>query len=115
MPGSTEHLDKSGDVSLNPDPQQSDQNIHDPLPLNKSGFTEPPESWHHVHKCSYALTVGLRQAGFEMVAQREQVVSQVHAVVVLNRRQMWELEQIFPGRQIRHRKTGLTHSGFVLI
>lgn len=70
----------------------------------KSSCTQPPESWHHVDECGDALTVGLRQVSFEMVAQSEQVMRQVHAVVVLYSCQMWELEQIFPGRQTRFRK-----------
>lgn len=62
----------------------------------RSSFTKPPESWHHVDKCGKALAEGLEQVSFEMVAQSEQVMRQVHAVVVMDSCQMGELEQIFP-------------------
>lgn len=55
-------------------------------------FTEFPESRNHVYEGCDALAVGIWHAGFEMVAQGEQVVGQVHAVVVLDGGQVRELE-----------------------
>lgn len=43
----------------------------------------------------------LRQVSFEKVAQGEQVVGQVHAVVVLDGSQVRELEQVLSGRRGR--------------
>lgn len=68
-------------------------------------FTQLPESRHHVNKCGNALIVWLRQVSFEMVAQCEEVVSQVHAVVVLDGRQVRELEQVLSGWSSRGRET----------
>lgn len=73
--------------------------------LQKHLFTQLPESGHHVHKCGNALIVRLRQVSFEMVAQCEQVVSQVHAVVVLDGSQVRELEQVLSGWSSRGRET----------
>lgn len=73
----------------------------------KSSFTKPPEPWHHVDKRGEALAEGLQQVSFEMVAQSEQVMRQVHAVVVMESCQMGELEQIFPGWQSRLRNNCL--------
>lgn len=62
-------------------------------------ITQLPESRHQVDKCGHAHAVLLRQVSFKVVAQREQVVSQVHAVVVLDGCQVRELEQILPGQR----------------
>lgn len=70
-----------------------------------SSFTQLPESRHHVNKCGNALAVLLWQVSFEKVAQGEQVVGQVHAVVVLDGSQVRELEQVLSGRGGRERET----------
>lgn len=64
----------------------------------RSGITQLSESRHQVDKCGHAHAVLLRQVSFKVVAQGEQVVSQVHAVVVLDGCQVRELEQILPGQ-----------------
>lgn len=58
-------------------------------------ITQFSEAWHHVQKCPDPFTE--RQVGSEMVAQSEQVVGQVHAVIVLDCSQVWELQQVIPG------------------
>lgn len=67
--------------------------------LQRSDITQLSESRHQVDKCGHAHAVLLRQVSFEVVAQGEQVVSQVHAVVVLDGCQVRELEQILPGQR----------------
>lgn len=73
-------------------------------------FTQFPEARHHVNKCSNTLTEGLRQVSSEVVAQGEQVVSQVHAVVVLYGSQVRKLQQVLPGW--RSRETRNNHLYF---
>lgn len=67
--------------------------------LQRCNITQLPESRHQVDKCCHAHAVLLWQVSFEVVAQGEQVVSQVHAVVVLDGGQVRELEQILPGQR----------------
>lgn len=62
-------------------------------------ITQLPESRHQVDKCGHAHAMLLRQVSFKVVAQGEQVVSYVHAVVVLDGCQVRELEQILPGQR----------------
>lgn len=62
-------------------------------------FTQLPESWHQVNKRGHAQAALLRQVSFKVVAQGEQVVGQVHAVVVLDGCQVRELKQILPGQR----------------
>jgi len=66
-------------------------------------FTQLPEPWHQVNERGHALAERLRQASPEVVAQGEQVVGQVHAVVVLDGGQVRELQQVLPvgGRKRR--------------
>lgn len=69
--------------------------------LQRCNITQLPESGHQVDKCGHAHAVLLRQVSFKVVAQGEQVVSQVHAVVVLDGSQVRELEQVLPGQRRR--------------
>lgn len=81
-------------------PLMSTENCVPPPPhqhLLKCLFTQFPESRHHVNKRCNAVAEGLWQVGSEVVAQGEQVVGQVHAVVVLNGSEVRELEQVLPG------------------
>lgn len=75
--------------------------------MQKHLLTQLPESGHHVNKCGNALIVRLRQVSFKMVAQCEEVVSQVHAVVVLDGSQVRELEQVLSGWSSRGRETSV--------
>lgn len=64
-------------------------------------ITQLPESRHQVDKCGHTHAVLLRQVSFKVVAQGEQVVSQVHAVVVLDGCQVRELKQVLSGHRRR--------------
>lgn len=78
------------------------------LAVINSLFTKFPESRHHVNKCCNALAEGVWQVGSEMVAQREKVVGQEHAVVVLDGSQVRKLEQVLPVDS-SSRETGGNH------
>lgn len=69
--------------------------------LLRCNITQLPESGHQVDKRGRAHAVLLRQVSFKVVAQGEQVVSQVHAVVVLDGCQVRELEQVLSGQRRR--------------
>lgn len=55
-------------------------------------LTQFSESGHHVNKSRNTLAEGLWQVGSKMVPQCEQVVRQVHAVVVLDSSKVGKLE-----------------------
>lgn len=58
--------------------------------------TQPSEAWNQVNKGGGAVAERLGQVGPELVAQREQVVSNEHAVVVVDSCQMGKLQQVLP-------------------
>lgn len=62
----------------------------------KCFFTQFPEPGNHVDKRGHPLVEWLWQVGFEIMSECEQVVSQEHAVVVMNSSKLRELEQVFP-------------------
>lgn len=68
-------------------------------------LTQFPEAGHQVHEGGSALAEGVGQVWPELVAEGEQVVGDVHAVVVLDGRQMWELEQVLSGEQREREKS----------
>lgn len=55
-------------------------------------LTQFPEAGHQVHEGGSALAEGVGQVWPELVAEGEQVVGDVHAVVVLDGCQVGELE-----------------------
>lgn len=50
----------------------------------KGKITKSPKTRHQIYKSSRSATHDVRQAVLELVSHGEQVVSNVHAVVVMN-------------------------------
>lgn len=68
-------------------------------------FTQLPETGHHVDKGGDAIAEWLGQVGPEVVSQGEQVVGQIHAVVVLDGCKLRELQQVLSECHIQRRTT----------
>ena len=51
-------------------------------------FSHMSYGWHQIHKSSHALIKGLRQLGSELMSKSEKVMSNVHAVVMMQSRQL---------------------------
>ena len=52
-------------------------------------FSHMSYGWHQIHKSSHALIKGLWQLGSELMSKSEKVMSNVHAVVMMQSRQLW--------------------------
>ena len=51
-------------------------------------FSHMSYGWHQIHKSSHALIKGLWQLGSELMSKSEKVMSNVHAVVMMQSRQL---------------------------
>ena len=51
-------------------------------------FSHMPYGWHQIHKSSHALIKRLWQLGSELMSKSEKVMSDVHAVIMMQSRQL---------------------------
>ena len=51
-------------------------------------FPHMSYGWHQIHKSSHTLIKGLWQLGSELMSKSEKVMSNVHAVVMMQSRQL---------------------------
>ena len=51
-------------------------------------FPHMSYGWHQIHKSSHTLIKGLWQLGSELMSKSEKVMSDVHAVVMMQSRQL---------------------------
>lgn len=68
------------------------------------GVTQPPEGRHQVHEGGSPVAEHAGAAVAELVAQGEQVVGDVHAVVVVDGSQLGQLLQVLPGPARREKE-----------
>lgn len=66
--------------------------------------TQPPEARHQVHEGDSHAAEHAGAAVAELVAQGEQVVGDVHAVVVVDGSQLGQLLQVLPGPARREKE-----------
>lgn len=66
-------------------------------------ITKPPKTRDQIHKCCCSIAQHAGKAISKLMAQGQQVVSNVHAIVVVNGSELWQLLQVFSTRGRRKR------------